>query len=160
MKQYGCENEARVLEALGRGHGPGGLQEPLRQHVANCASCAELVTVYELFQSDIAQVCEVAPVPEAGRIWWRAMLAARRAEAERALRPIVLAEKAALAVGGGALIALLIFAAPWLAEQLARPNVFTRTVVYTLPLSSLLVASAIICLLLMAGALYTLWAEK
>ena len=160
MKESGCENEGRILEALGHGLMPETLEGPLRRHVEACDSCTELVRVYELFQSDIAQVCAVAPVPEAGRVWWRAMLAARRAEAERALRPIVIAEKAALAVGAGALIALLIFATPWLAEQLARPSVFSRTVVYTLPLSSLLVASIIICLLLTAGALYTLWAEK
>jgi len=80
--------------------------------------------------------------------------------AERALRPIMIAEKAALAVGGGVLLALLVFAAPWLARQLDHPNTFPGTVVYSFPLASLIVTSLLICLLLMAGALYTLWAEK
>jgi hypothetical protein len=160
MKETGCENEVRILEALGRGRAPEAFEEPLRRHVASCPSCSELISVYEVFQRDSEQVCAAAMVPEAGRVWWRAMMAARRAEAERALRPIVIAEKAALAVGGGVLIALLIFAGPWLAEQLARPSIFSRTFVYAMPLSSLMVASVIVCLLLMAGALYTLWAEK
>jgi hypothetical protein len=160
MKQRGCENEDRILEALGQGLTPEAMEEPLRRHIAGCASCSEVVYAYELFRNDNAQLCAVAPVPEAGRVWWRAMLAARRSAAERALRPILIAEKVALAVGGGALIALLIFAAPWLAEQLAHTKVFSGTVVYAFSLSSLLVTSVIVCLLLMAGALYALWAEK
>jgi len=160
MKQTGCENELRVLEALDKGAAPEALEEPLRRHVASCASCGELISVYELFQRDSEQLHAAAPVPEAGRVWWRAMLAARRAAAERALRPIMIAEKAALAVGGGVLIALLIFAAPWLAEQLARPSVFAGSVLYIFPVPYLIVTSVIVCVLLVAGALYTLWAEK
>ncbi len=160
MKQSGCENEERILEALGQGCAPEAFEEPLRKHVAGCASCAELVSVYELFQNDSEQLRAAAPVPEAGRVWWRATLAARRASAERAMRPILIAEKAALAVGGGVLIALLIFAAPWLAKQFEHPNVFPGTVVYSFPLASLIITSIIVCLVVMAGALYTLWAEK
>jgi len=160
MKQIGCANEVRILEALGRGLAPEALEGPLRRHVASCASCAELISVYNLFQRDSEQLCAAAPVPEAGCVWWRATLASRRAAAERALRPIMIAEKAALAVGGGVLMALLVFAAPWLARQLDHPNTFPGTVVYSFPLASLIVTSLLICLLLMAGALYTLWAEK
>jgi hypothetical protein len=160
MKHKGCENEVRILEALGQGVAPEAFEEPLRRHVASCASCAEVVSVYELFQADSQQLCAAAPLPNAGRVWWRASLAGRRAAAERALRPILIAEKAALAIGGGALLALLIFAAPWLVEQLAHSRIFSGAVVYTFSLSSLLLASLIVCLLLMAGALYALWAEK
>lgn len=160
MKQAGCENEVRILEALGMGCAPEAFEEPLREHIAGCASCAELVSVYELFQSDSRQIRTAAPVPEAGRVWWRAMLAARRAAAERAMRPIVIAERAAWAIGGGVLIALLIFAAPWLAKQVKHSSVFSGTVVYSLPLTSLIITSVIICILVMAGALVTLWAEK
>ncbi|MEJ2008672.1 MAG: hypothetical protein P8Z30_11045 [Acidobacteriota bacterium] len=160
MKQTGCENEERVLEALGKGCVPEAFEEPLRQHVAGCASCAELVVVYEMFQKDSERLSSAAPVPEAGRVWWRAARVARRAAAERAMRPILIAEKAALAVGGGVLIALLIFAAPWLARQFEHSNLFPGTVVYSLPLTALIVTSIILCLLVMAGALFTLWAEK
>jgi hypothetical protein len=160
MKHKSCENEVRILEALGQGVAPEAFEEPLRQHVANCAWCAEIISVYELFQSDSKQLCATAPVPEAGHVWWRATLAARRAAAERALRPILIAERVALGVGCGTLIALLIFAAPWLAKQLPHTKIFSGAVVYTFPLSSLLVAGVIVCLLLMAGALYTVWAEK
>lgn len=160
MKQTGCENEDRILEALSKGCAPEALEEPLRQHVARCPSCAELVSVYELFQQDSQQLCAAAPVPEAGRVWWRATLAARRAAAERALRPILIAEKAAWAVGGGVLIALLIFAIPWLTKYVEHSSAFPGTVVYTIPLTTLIVTSIIICLIVMAGALITLWTEK
>ncbi len=160
MKPSGCENEVLILEALGQGLAPEAMEEPLRRHLAGCASCAELISVYELFQRDSEHLCAAASLPEAGRVWWRASLAARRAAAERALRPILIAEKAALAVGGGVLIALLVFAAPWLARELDLPNGFSDTVVYSFPLASLIVTGMIVCALLMAGALYTLWAEQ
>jgi hypothetical protein len=160
MKHKGCENEARILEALGQGVAPAAMEEPLRRHIAGCASCAEAVSVYELFQNDSEQLCASALLPNAGRVWWRATLAARRAAAERALRPILIAERAALAVGGGVLLALLILAAPWLAGQLKHSSVFTGTVVHSFSLSSLIITSIVVCLLLMTGALYALWAEK
>jgi len=160
MKQKSCENEIQILDALGEGLGREALEEPLRRHIESCASCSETVSVYELFQTENAQLCAVAPIPEAGRVWWRATRAARRAAAERALRPILVAERVALAIGGGVLIALLILAAPWLAGQVKHSGVFSGTVVYSLSLASLVVTSLIVCLLLMAGALYTLWAEK
>lgn len=160
MKHKVCENEARILEALGQGVAPETMEEPLRRHIAGCASCAEVVSVYELFQADSEQLCAAAPLPNAGRVWWRATLAARRAAADRALRPILMVERAALAIGGGALLALLFFAAPWLAGQMKHSSFFTGTVVYSFSLSSLIVTSIAVCLLLMAGALYTVWAEK
>jgi hypothetical protein len=160
MEYKGCENEVRILEVLDQGVAPEAMEEPLRQHLAGCALCAEVVSVYELFQNDSEQLSAAAPLPNAGRVWWRATLAARRAAAERALRPILIAEKAALAIGGGVLLALLFFAAPWMAGQLKHSNAFTGTVVYSFSLSSLIITSVVVCLLLMAGALYTVWAEK
>ncbi|MCL5671055.1 MAG: hypothetical protein M1423_07150, partial [Acidobacteria bacterium] len=90
--------------------------------------------------------------------WWRATLRARQEAARRALLPIVIVEKAALAVGLGVLIALLVAAASWLAGQLERPDVFSGSVLYGFSMPVLLAASA--CVLLAAGGLYALWAEK
>ena len=160
MKPKSCEIEIRILEALGKGVEPEALEEPLRRHIEGCASCAEMVSVYELFQTESKELCAAAPIPGAGRVWWRASLAARRATAERALRPILIAERAALAVGCGVLLALLILVAPWLSKHVEHSSVFAGTMVYSVSLSSLIVASLIVCLLLVAGALYTLWAEK
>ena len=160
MKSSGCENEVRVLEALGRGLKPETMEAPLRLHVGVCPSCAELVSVYELFQRDNAELCAVAQVPDAGRVWWRATMAARRAAAERALRPILIAEKTALAVGAGALIALLIFVTPWIMDQFSHASAIKGAFGITMPLSSLVVASFFAFILVLAGAIYTLWAEK
>lgn len=160
MKQHGCEKEVRILKALGQGIAPEAMEEPLRNHVASCPTCAEIISIYKLFQIDSQSLCAVAPLPDAGRVWWRARLAARRAAANQALRPIMIAERAAVAIGSGALIALLVIAVPWLAGQMVHRKVFSDTIVYSFSLSSLIASSAIVCLLLMAGALYALWTEK
>ncbi len=160
MKQQACENESRILEALGQGAAPESLQEPMRSHLAICPSCAEIVSAYKLFQIDSQYLCAAAPVPDAGRVWWRARLAAHRAAANQALRPIMIAERFAVAIGSGAVIALLVIAAPWLAGQMVNRKLFSDTILYSFSLSSLIVSSAVICLLLMAGALYALWTEK
>ncbi|HEV2246773.1 MAG TPA: hypothetical protein VGW37_08970 [Terriglobia bacterium] len=160
MKQQVCEHEARILEALGQGAVPESIQEPLRSHVANCPSCAEIISAYKLFQTDSQYLCASAPVPDAGRVWWRARLAAHRAAASQALRPIMIAERFAMAIGSGALIALLVIAGPWLAGQMVNRKMFSDTILYSFSLSSLIVSSAVVCLLLMAGALYALWTEK
>lgn len=160
MKPTGCEYEVRILEALAQGQDCASFEEPLRRHAAGCTACAELIAVHEMFQKDAVELRGAARVPEAGRVWWRARLAARRAAAERALRPIMIAERAALAVGGGVLLALLILVGPWLAQQLARSSLSLAAMGNTSSLAPLITASLIVCLLLMAGGLYALWAEK
>jgi len=160
MKHTGCENESRILETLGQGVAPEAMEEPLRRHLAQCADCRELVALAEMFRQERVELCAAAPVPNAGRIWWKASLAARREAAERALRPIRIAEKAALAIGGGILIALLVFVAPWLAEQIRHTSFLSSSLVSTFSFSTVFTASIIVCLLLMAGGLFTLWAEK
>lgn len=160
MKPTGCEIEIRLLEALGQGLSPEEMEEPLRRHLAQCETCREVIALAAMFRQDGTELCAAAPLPSAGRIWWKATMAARQAAAERALRPIRIAEKAALAIGGGVLIALLGFVAPWLAEQIRPASFFSTTVVSTFSLSSVFTASIVVCLLLMAGGLFTLWAEK
>ncbi len=160
MKEMVCENEGRVLEALSEGRAPDQFEESLGAHVASCASCSEIISLYKLFQEDSEQLHASAPVPQAGRVWWRAVMAARRDAAERALRPIMIVEKISLAVGGGALAALLIFAAPWLAEQLKRASALTGSALYGISLPSLMSVSVIVSLLLAAGGLYALRSEK
>lgn len=160
MKQQACENEARILEALSQGAAPESMHEALRSHLASCPSCAEIVHVYRLFQIDRQYLCAAAPVPDAARVWWRTRLAAHRAAANQVLRPIMVAERIAAAIGSGAIIALLVVALPWLAGQMMHRKMFSGTVVYSFSLSSLIVSSAVVCLLLMAGALYALWTEK
>lgn len=160
MKKLGCENEVRILEALGKGLLPEAFEETLRRHVESCSSCAELISLHKTFQHDSEVLRATAQVPDAGQVWWRAKLAARMAATEQAMRPIRIVERAALAVGSGALIALLVLAAPWLAQQMPHTNIFSGTTVFTTSLSTLVVTSVIVCLVVMAGALYTLRNEK
>ena len=168
MKKTGCKNESRILEALRDGCKPEAFEESLREHVAGCISCAELVYVHELFQKDGEQMRVAAPIPEAGRIWWRAQMATRRACAERALRPIAIAERAAFAAGSVALVAFSFFVAPQLSGPLARLssgwaaliNAFWDSYLNIWPASSLIAVSAMAGILLMAGSIYILLAEK
>ncbi len=93
MKPFACEKEPLVAEAARCGR----WDDDLRAHVANCEACSDAMLaasfLFALRESDHA----AAPVPDAGRVWWKAQLQARRQAAERAARPISIAQWAAFA---------------------------------------------------------------
>jgi len=99
-----CEFEAQVVRAV-----RGGLwTEELRQHFAACPVCADAAVI-------AGALAETAPVdvPAAGLVWWKAQLKRRLEAQERALRPLVWAERAAI-LGG---VAAIGWAAAWMAAS-------------------------------------------
>lgn len=91
-----CPQERDVLAAV-----VGGSMEPdLRRHVSECTECREVVAVSRWLQG-VARETGTGPLPRPERVWWRAQverrLAARRALAERAARPIRWFERGAAA---------------------------------------------------------------
>ena len=92
-----CEREAAVLAALRAAT----LPEWVVEHACACPSCAELV----LCVPALAAGQEAPRLPSADFLWWKAQLAARRDAVNRALRPVVLFERAA------AVAALVVLAA-------------------------------------------------
>lgn len=98
MKQIFCPHEAAALRAGRTGH----WQESLRTHVAECASCQETVQLSRWMQGLAQGVEWNLALPDADLLWWKARLAQRQAEVERAQKPLEWVEvgvPATIAVG-------------------------------------------------------------
>ncbi len=94
-----CEKEQQVLGAVRSGRWDDESNSPLRLHAASCPACADVALVAQFLHQDIDRAGTQARLPEAGLVWWKAQLLARRAAAERATQPIALVERVACAWG-------------------------------------------------------------
>ena len=92
-----CAFEKEVSLALREGRWPAACDTALRDHVAGCSACSDLVLVTETLQHSRAFTAQAAVLPPAGVVYWRAQLRRRNGAVERMSRPIVFAEVAALA---------------------------------------------------------------
>jgi hypothetical protein len=92
-----CAREKELTELLRRGHWPEACQPDLRDHVASCHACSDLILVSEGFQSARTRTAPQSLV-SSGAIWWRAQLRRRNAAIERIKRPILGAQIFALAI--------------------------------------------------------------
>ncbi len=89
-----CDRENEILEALGSGRAA-----DVREHAANCPSCAEVVSVADALIEDRQSLMQSADIPSAGRVWFAATLRARR-EAERAAMRTARTVQVALVLAG------------------------------------------------------------
>ena len=170
MKVLQCDKERAVTELLQSGRWPEACDPALRNHVENCAICSEAVLVFRLLQEENAAMLADAKLPEAGLVWWKAQLRARREAAELATRPIALAERFALACGLAVLVAFVVWKwadfHAWLGRLASighsDAHWFQNLVFNSLsqPFSVFFVASASLLVLFMACLLYAIWAEK
>jgi hypothetical protein len=93
MKPFDCEKEPLVLEAVRTGE----WNDELRRHTTDCSACSDAALASSFLLAMREEDRAEARVPHAGRVWWKAQLQARRQAAERAARPITLAQTAAFA---------------------------------------------------------------
>jgi hypothetical protein len=108
------------------GRWPERLESELAGHVAGCEVCREAAGLAEAFEgeADAARREASGRLPDAGLVWWRAQVRARR-EAERAaMRPITAAQLVAAAFGMGAAGAVFGATAEWFQAWLARSAAF------------------------------------
>lgn len=98
-----CLREDETLNALHSGVWP----HDLREHVAGCEACNELAAVAGLLLDAASPVT----LPSAGFLWWKGQLQAQREQAERAQRPMAVAE--ACGVGGVVAGLLLLSGTAW-----------------------------------------------
>ena len=102
MKNHSCEKEQQVAAAVCFG----ALTEDLKEHVAVCEVCAEVMLVAGLLCQEIVPETANLNPPDAAVIWRRAQDSARRKALAKATAPIRIARICALVV---ALVAI-----PWL----------------------------------------------
>lgn len=84
MKQKSCPQEAAVARAVRAGQ----WEEALRAHAAGCTYCREVAQAAGWMQSLARSPEEEAALPGAGLVWWKAQLAQKLEEAERAQKPL------------------------------------------------------------------------
>lgn len=92
-----CVREQDVLDAIASHRWPERANDDLRQHVASCAICADLVEVVRPLLDEGEHATEEARLPPANVVWWRAQIRARNEAARAATWPLTLAHGAAVA---------------------------------------------------------------
>lgn len=109
MTRIECERSPEVLDVLGAGRWPDGCDAELRAHVADCASCTDLVEVAGALLEERDAAFREAILPGSGLVWWRIQLRARR-EAQRTVSRAA-AVVQAIAIVSGLLVALAFLSA-------------------------------------------------
>jgi len=170
MKVPQCEREQAVTEMLQSGRWPEACDPALRSHVEKCGVCSEVVLVAKFLREEHASLFADMKLPDAGLVWWRAQLRARREAAELSTCPIALAEKLALACGLASLLAFMVWKwtdfHTWLNRLvdfgLSDAQRFLDLLLkpWNQPFTILFVACASLLVLFMACLVYAIWAEK
>jgi hypothetical protein len=93
MKPFECEKEAQVIESVRTGS----WDSELWQHAATCPACSEAALAARVLNEMRAVDLAEARVPDAGLMWWKAQLLAKREAAERVTQPINFVERFAYA---------------------------------------------------------------
>lgn len=93
FKPFECGREARVIEAARTG----AWEPELRQHASACPACSEAALAARVLNEMAAVDMAEARIPDAGLMWWKAQLLAKREAAERATQPINFVERFAYA---------------------------------------------------------------
>ncbi|MGO8732237.1 MAG: hypothetical protein ACLQVM_05550 [Terriglobia bacterium] len=170
MKFPQCEREQAVTEMLQCGHWPEACDPALRIHVEHCAVCSEVVLVAQFLREEHASLSADMKLPDAGLVWWKSQLRARREAAHIATRPIALAEVFALACGLASLLAFVVWKWTGFHTWLNRLVNFGHSDAqwflnllfnsFQQPFTTLFVASASLLVLFMGCLVYAIWEEK
>jgi hypothetical protein len=170
MKVLQCEKEQAVAEMVQGGRWPDSCPPDLQAHLEHCAACAEVLLAAQFLLQEKAELLDGRKLPDAGLVWWKAQLRARREAAAMATRPIAWAERFALACGLASLVACLVWKWAGLEAWLGRQASFGSSDAQWLfkllqdswkqPFASLLAVSASLLVLFMACLVYAIWAQE
>lgn len=149
MNRLECEFEAEVLNAVLRADWPERGPEELRAHVAQCPICSDVAAIAGALDESRQQLRASAPLPDAGTVWWRAQLRARRDAAVTAGRPITGAQVIAGACALGVLAGYYRDSSGWI---LSAAGKWFAAVTTPLADHLILVAAAAVLLLLLPAA--------
>lgn len=93
--RFECPREQDLLDAIAANRWPDRVDTSLREHVAACAICSDVVEIAVAFLEDRETAHAEAKVPAAAVVWWRAQIRAREEAARIAARPIALVQAVA-----------------------------------------------------------------
>ena len=96
-----CDREDELLDALARGY----TGDELREHVALCASCAELQAVAGALLDEHAVAIAEAAVPSSATMWWRMRIRERHDAEAAARRSLYIGQAATLLIAFGLVVA-------------------------------------------------------
>ena len=114
MKTVDCCREQDVLDALTSGRWPERTDDELRDHVATCAICADVVDVAGALLSEVRDdEFGDARIPSSAVMWWRAQMRARQEAAREAARPITVAQVIASLSAIALTITAAVALSPW-----------------------------------------------
>jgi hypothetical protein len=98
MNLRSCPHEKEVRELVARGQWPIAAEPELRDHVAGCRSCRDLVLLATAFQKARNETLATVKLPPPEILLWRAQLRRRNAVVEQLARPLLGAQIFALAI--------------------------------------------------------------
>jgi hypothetical protein len=101
-----CPREEEIVDLAVSGYRADESDCALRAHAAQCGACAETLELARLLRDDQRMLCDEAPVPSAGAVWWRATMRARAEAARTAGQPITLLQGIAAATAVGLFVGL------------------------------------------------------
>src|SRR6266508_4613864 len=101
-----CPREQEIVDLVVSGRWRDDGDDALRTHAAQCNACAETLELARLLQDERTALCEEAPIPSAGAVWWRATIRARAEAARTAGQPITLLQGIAAATAVGLFVGL------------------------------------------------------
>ena len=149
MNRLACEFEAEVLTAVLQANWPERAAEELRAHAAQCPICSDVTAIAGAIDESRQELRTSAPLPDAGTVWWRAQLRARRDAAVTAGRPITGAQVIAAACALGVLAGYYRDSSAWI---LSAAGKWFAAVTTPLADHLILVAAAAVLLLLLPAA--------
>jgi hypothetical protein len=167
MRHIDCPRESDVMSAVYTDRWPDRVDAELRDHVAACVVCRDLVEVVAAFEEDCDAARSDAHVPESANVWWRAQVRAREDAARVAVRPITAAQVIAVASICGAAGAIFGATSGWFQRSLQwLGGAFEPVLAWRIPLPSAETLAALVaghgtlligaaaCLLLAPVAVY------
>jgi len=155
MYKAACQREQEVLDAVQSGKLEGRWGEELRQHMASCSDCADLALIAGFMQQESELALDEVKVPSASFLWWKSKLRARREAEAKAMQPVWIGERIALAAGAGTLVGVGWWLWP---ESLAPGGLQDLWQVVQNSTLALGVGTAAICL--MGFALYAVFTKE
>lgn len=114
MNAHECTWEEEVVTAVRAGQWPEHCAPELREHVTECAGCADMAAVAAALFDDASVALRDVHVPAPGAVWWRAQRRARAEAVRAASRAMTVVQ--VVSVVSAVVLAVVLFGMPAMPE--------------------------------------------